>query len=163
MNSLDRLSASLLRELIQNGRASLVELSQRVGLSPTACARRQKILEEDGIITGYRAELDHRALGLDVTVIVRISLDSQREEALHEFERAIAGCSAVVRCFLMSGTDDYLVTVIARDIADYEHIHKSQLSRLPHVLRLQSSFALRQIIERSALSSVVGSSRRPNR
>jgi Lrp/AsnC family leucine-responsive transcriptional regulator len=163
MNSLDRLSASLLRELIQNGRASHVELSQRVGLSPTACARRQKILEEDGIITGYQAVLDHRALGLDVTVIVRISLDSQREEALHEFERAIAGCLAVVRCFLMSGTDDYLVTVIARDIADYEHIHKNQLSRLPHVLRLQSSFALRQIIERPALSTVVGSSRRPNR
>jgi Lrp/AsnC family transcriptional regulator, leucine-responsive regulatory protein len=163
MNSLDRLSTSLLRELIQNGRASHVELSQRVGLSPTACARRQKNLEEDGIITGYQAVLDHRALGLDVTVIVRISLDSQREEALREFERAIAGCPAVVRCFLMSGTDDYLVTVIARDIADYEHIHKSQLSRLPHVLRLQSSFALRQIIERPALSSVVGSSRRPNR
>jgi Lrp/AsnC family leucine-responsive transcriptional regulator len=160
MNSLDRLSASLLRELLRNGRASHVELSQRVGLSPTACARRQKSLEEDGVITGYQAVLGHRALGLDVTVIVRITLDSQREEALHAFERAIGGCPAVIRCFLMSGTDDYLVTVIARDIADYEQIHKSQLSCLPHVLRLQSNFALRQIIDRPALSTITAATRK---
>ena len=85
--------------------------------------------------------------------MVRIALDSQSEDALGAFERAIERCPSVVRCFLMSGTDDYLVTVLARDIEDYERIHKSQLSRLPRVSRIQSSFAMRSIIERSALPS----------
>lgn len=150
MDELDRADIALLQALSKDGRASHVELSQRVGLSPTACARRQRMLEDAGLISGYRAVLDEKALGLGATIVVRITLDSQREDALAAFERAIDRCPSVVRCFLMSGTDDYLVTVLARDIEDYEHIHKSQLSRLPHVSRIQSSFALRTVIDRSA-------------
>lgn len=150
VTALDRAALALLRELARDGRASHVELSQRVGLSPTACARRQRALEEAGLITGYRAVLGEKALGLGATVIVRIALDSQSEEALGAFERAIERCPSVMRCFLMSGTDDYLVMVLARDIEDYEHVHKSQLSRLPHVSRIQSSFALRSVIDRPA-------------
>ncbi len=151
MSELDRFSVALLKELVKDGRASHVELSQKIGLSPTACARRQKALEQDGVITGYQAVLGPKALGLGVNVIVRITLDSQSEDVLRRFEQAIERCPSVVRCFLMSGPDDYLVTVTARDIEDYEHIHKSQLSRLPHVFRIQSSFALRQVIDRPAL------------
>jgi Lrp/AsnC family leucine-responsive transcriptional regulator len=151
MSELDRFSVALLKELVRDGRASHVELSQSVGLSPTACARRQKTMEQEGVITGYQAVLGHKALGLGVNVIVRIALDSQSEETLQNFEKAIERCPSVVRCFLMSGSDDYLVTVAARDIEDYEHIHKSQLSRLPHVFRIQSNFALRNIIDRPAL------------
>lgn len=151
MSELDRFSVALLKELVKDGRASHVELSQKIGLSPTACARRQKSLEQDGVITGYQAVLSDKALGLGVHVIVRITLDSQSEDVLRSFEQAIERCPSVVRCFLMSGPDDYLVTVAARDIEDYEHIHKSQLSRLPHVFRIQSSFALRQVIDRPAL------------
>lgn len=151
MSELDRFSVALLKELVKDGRASHVELSQKVGLSPTACARRQKSLEQDGVITGYQAVLSDKALGLGVHVIVRITLDSQSEDVLRSFEQAVERCPSVVRCFLMSGPDDYLVTVAARDIEDYEHIHKSQLSRLPHVFRIQSSFALRQVIDRPAL------------
>ena len=151
MSELDRFSVAILKELVKDGRASHVELSQKIGLSPTACARRQKALEQDGVITGYQAILGDKALGLGVHVIVRITLDSQSEDVLRSFEQAIERCPSVVRCFLMSGPDDYLVTVAARDIEDYEHIHKSQLSRLPHVFRIQSSFALRQVIDRPAL------------
>ena len=151
MADLDRASLALLKELAVDGRASHVELSQRVGLSPTVCARRQRALEEAGLITGYRAVFGEKALGLGATVVVRIALDSQSEEALGAFERAIEDCPSVVRCILMSGSDDYLVTVLARDIEDFEHIHKSQLSRLPHVSRMQSSFALRSVIDRPAL------------
>jgi Lrp/AsnC family leucine-responsive transcriptional regulator len=146
--ALDRFSIALLSALVDDGRASHVELSEKVGLSPTACARRQKTLEQDGIIAGYRAEVGYKALGIGATVIVHIALDSQREEALRAFEAAIAKCESIVSCYLMSGTDDYLVLVAARDIEDYEHIHKDQLSRLPHVLRIQSSFALRQVLDR---------------
>lgn len=146
--SLDRFSIALLNALVDDGRASHVELSEKVGLSPTACARRQKMLEQEGVIAGYRAEVGYKALGMGTTVIVHIALDSQREEALNAFEAAIAKCESIVSCYLMSGTDDYLVVVAARDIEDYEHIHKDQLSRLPHVLRIQSSFALRQVLDR---------------
>jgi Lrp/AsnC family transcriptional regulator, leucine-responsive regulatory protein len=145
---LDRLSLRLLGELAKDGRASHVQLSERIGLSATACARRQRTLEEDGFILGYQALLGLKAFGLATTVIVRITLNSQSEGSLHAFETAIMACPSVVRCFLMSGSDDYLIMVVARDIEDFEHIHKTQLSRLPHVARMQSSFALREVMNR---------------
>jgi len=145
---LDRIDFALLAELVSNARASHVELSGRVGLSSTACARRQKALEDEAFILGYQAVLDLKRLGLSTTVLVRISLESQSEEVLDGFEKAVAACPSVVRCFLMSGSDDYMVTVLARDIEDFEHIHRTQLSRLPRVARIQSSFALREIINR---------------
>ncbi len=83
-------------------------------------------------------------------MIVQISLKSQSEDSLRAFETAISDCPSVLRCFLMSGSEDYLILVVARDIEDFERIHKTELSRLPHVARIQSSFALREIINRSA-------------
>lgn len=148
---LDRLDKVLLNELVRDGRASHVKLAEEMRLSATAVARRQRSLEDEGIIVGYRAHLSQAALGLGVTVIVRMALDSQSEEALSAFEAAVGLCPSVLRCFLMSGADDYLLTVIARDVEDFEHVHKTQLSRLPHVARIQSSFALRQILDRPIL------------
>jgi DNA-binding Lrp family transcriptional regulator len=145
----DKLDFMLLAELCTNARRSHVELSERVGLSTTACARRLKSLE-GSVIAGYHASLDLKQLGLGTTVVVRISLESQSEEALEAFEKAVIESPSVVRCFLMSGSDDYLVTVIARDIEDFERIHKTQLSRLPKVSRIQSSFALREVVNRIA-------------
>jgi DNA-binding Lrp family transcriptional regulator len=86
--------------------------------------------------------------------MVHIALESQSEEALNGFERAVAKCPSVVQCFLMSGSDDYLVIVLTRDIEDFEHIHKSQLSRLPRVARIQSSFALRHVVDCSVSPTV---------
>jgi DNA-binding Lrp family transcriptional regulator len=146
--NLDRIDFALLSELVSRARASHVELSERVGLSSTACARRQKALEEDSYIVGYQAVLDLKRLGLSTTVLVRISLESQSEDVLDAFEKAVVTCPSVVRCFLMSGSDDYMVTVLARDIEDFEQIHRTQLSRLPRVARIQSSFALREVINR---------------
>lgn len=146
--AMDQIDAALLGELAQNGRASYVELAERVGLTGTACARRMRMLEESGVILRYQVVPNLRALGLTTTVIVRISLTSQSEEALAAFEQAIVKCPSVVRCLLMSGSDDYLITVVCRDIEDFEHIHKTQLSRLPRVSRIQSSFAIRDIVDR---------------
>lgn len=146
---LDRIDRAILRELAANGRLSHAELSQRVGLSPTACARRQKALEDARVIAGYQAVLGLDRLGLSATVIVRITLDSQSEEALDAFERAIVQCPSVVRCFLMSGDDDYIVAVNARSIEDFERIHRTELARLPRIARIQSSFALREVINRA--------------
>jgi DNA-binding Lrp family transcriptional regulator len=95
-----------------------------------------------------------------MTVIVQISLKSQNEDLLKAFEEAIAGAPSVVSCHLMSGEDDYLVTVMARDLADFERIHKEQLSRLPGVVRLKSSFALRQVANKPLPASCLLPSRK---
>ena len=147
---LDRLDYAILGELSRDGRLSHAELSARVGLSPTACARRQRVLEEVGVITGYQAVLGLAHLGHGATVIVRIALDSQSEDALDAFEKAVVQCPSVVRCFLMSGSDDYIVAVAAGSIEDFERIHRTELARLPRVARIQSSFALREVINRAA-------------
>lgn len=156
---MDRIDAALLSELAHNGRASYVELAERVGLTGTACARRMRTLEESGVILRYQVVPNLRVLGLTTTVIVRISLTSQSEEALMAFEQAIVKCPSVVRCLLMSGSDDYLVTVVCRDIEDFENIHKTQLSRLPRISRIQSSFAIRDIVDRPVPSLKKGSTR----
>jgi Lrp/AsnC family transcriptional regulator, leucine-responsive regulatory protein len=154
---LDRFDRAILSVLVGDARTSIVDLAPRVGLSSTACARRLKALEERGIISGYHAAIDHKRLGYNVTVVVTITLDSQREEAFDAFERAVALCPSVIRCHLMSGADDYWLLVLARDIADFEHIHKTQLSRLPRVARIQSSFAIRDIVDRASPGAVFAS------
>ena len=162
MRDLDRIDVALLKEVTSNARYSHVELAERIGLSSTACARRLTALEHDGLIEGYQAILGLKTLGLGTTVIVRITLESQSEDALEAFETAVVKCPSVVRCLLMSGSDDYLLTVLTRDIEDFEHIHKTQLSRLPRVARIQSSFAIRNVVNRSfppaALSPLAGTS-----
>ncbi len=146
---LDRIDIAILRALCADGRVTHVELSERVGLTSTACARRIEKLEQGGVIEGYQAVLGLRELGLTNTVMVRIALDSQSEEAFQDFEAAVAASASVLRCHLMSGTDDYVLTVLARSIEDFERIHRTELSRLPRVARLQSSFAMREIVNRS--------------
>ncbi len=152
---LDRFDRAILAVLVADARTSLADLAPKVGLSSTACARRLKALEERGVITGYHAALDHKRLGLAVTVLVRIRLESQREEAYEAFEKAVARCASVIRCYFMSGYDDYELLVLCRDIADFEHIHKTQLARLPHVARIQSGFALRDVVDRGLPAALI--------
>jgi Lrp/AsnC family transcriptional regulator, leucine-responsive regulatory protein len=146
---LDRIDLKLLAELMGDARASQLELAEKVGLSATACARRIRALEEAGIIRGYSADLDATALGLVTTVVVTITLEKQSEDYLAAFEAAIARCPDIVSCHLMSGSDDYHLQVLARDIADFERIHKQHLSRMPGVARIHSSFAMREVVRRA--------------
>lgn len=144
----DHLDMVILHHLANNARKSHVELADSVGLSTTAIARRQKALEDTGAIKAYHAVLDTHLFGYTTTVLVRIALDSQSDEALKSFEAGVATCPSITRCFLMSGTDDYLAIVLAKDIQDFERIHRTQLSRLPRVARIQSSFAIREVVDR---------------
>jgi DNA-binding Lrp family transcriptional regulator len=157
----DRLDLMILSELAKNARQSQVDLAERVGLSTTAIARRQKALEDSGVIKAYHVVLDMERFGYAITVLVRIALDSQSDEALKSFEAGVAKCPSVTRCFFMSGTDDYLAIVLAKDIRDFERIHRTELARLPRVARIQSSFAMREIIHRPAplvaFESITGS------
>ncbi len=146
---LDRIDKAILKELQENARLANIELAARVGLSPSACSRRLDQLQRSGTIEGYHASISNRALGQTITAIVQITLSGQSEDHLKAFERAIARCPNVVACFLMSGESDYIVRINARDMADFEHIHKNWLSALPGVSRLQSSFAMREVINRA--------------
>ncbi len=146
---LDTLDRAILAALVDNGRASQVDLAERLPLSATAIARRIKALEDAGIIEGYQARLSRQALGLTMTVIVHLGLKSQNEELLADFEAAVQRAPSIVSCHLMSGEDDYVLTVLARDLGDFERIHKEELSRLPGVARLKSSFALREVKARA--------------
>jgi Lrp/AsnC family leucine-responsive transcriptional regulator len=157
---LDALDRAILGALLEDGRQSQVELAERVPLSATAIARRIKGLEEAGVIQGYQARVDRKALGLSMTVIVHVSLNSQSQDLLKAFEEAVSEAPSVVSCHLMSGEDDYLIAVMARDLADYEQIHKEQLSRLPGVARLKSSFVLRDIVNKPLPASSLLPSRK---
>jgi len=159
-NDLDALDRAILGALLEDGRLSQVELAERVPLSATAIARRIRALEDAGVIQGYQARINRKALDLGMTVDVHASLNSQSQDLLKAFEKAIAKASSVVSCQLMSGEDDYLVTVMAHDLADYERIHKEQLSRLPGVARLKSSFVLRDIVNKPLPASCLLPSRK---
>lgn len=153
--ALDALDKAILNALLRDARQSQVQLAERIPLSPTAIARRIKALEQDGVIEGYNARLNRDALGLHMTAFIQIALKSQNEELLAAFEKAALAAPNIVSCHLMSGDDDYLLTVLARDLADFERIHKEQLSRLPGVARLKSSFSLREVASRSLPATVL--------
>ena len=147
-HSLDALDRAILTALLADVRQSQVELAEHVPLSSTAIARRIRTLEERGVISGYQAQISRAALGLTMMAIVQVSLKSQNEELLAAFEKAAAAAPSIISCHMMSGEDDYIIVVLARDLADFERIHKEQLSRLPGVARLRSSFVLREVVSR---------------
>ncbi len=127
------------------------ELSERVALSPSACHRRVRRLERDGVIAGYVALLDARALDRRAVVFVEITLTAQADEVLDAFERAVRDIPDVLECHLMAGTADFLLKVVARDGDDFARIHRQHLARLPGVARMRSSFVLRTLSSTTAL------------
>ncbi|EKF57278.1 Lrp/AsnC family transcriptional regulator [Rhizobium sp. WL3] len=148
MAELDAIDRAILKALQENGRMTNAELAETVGLSPSACSRRHDMLEKSGVISGYHARLSHKAIDYKMMVIVHISLSGQFAKTLTEFEAAVKRCPNVLVCYLMSGEYDYILRVAAKDLEDYERIHRDWLSALPHVVKINSSFALREIIER---------------
>ncbi|MGO2959261.1 MAG: Lrp/AsnC family transcriptional regulator [Acetobacter sp.] len=142
----DRVTDAIIRHLQHDGRMSNAELAQKVGLSPSACLRRVKLLEKNGIIQGYRAVVDRNATRAMATVIIQITVERQTEDCLRRFESRVRECPDVKECYLMTGDADYLLRVEAQDMSDYERIHKEELSRLPGVVRIQSNFAIRPVV-----------------
>lgn len=148
MHDPDKTDIAILEILQKEGRISNAALSERVGLSQSACSRRLDILEKSGVIRGYHARISHKALDYRMMAIVHISLSGQFAKTLTEFENAVRRCPNVLVCYLVSGEYDYILRVAARDLEDYERIHRDWLSALPHVVKINSSFSLREIIDR---------------
>ncbi len=147
---LDHTDTAILKNLQPEGRLSNADLAERIHLSPSACLRRVRQLEDSGIIDGYAALVNQTAIGKPSNIFIEVSLDSQSEDSLDAFEKAVANCPEVMECYLMAGDADYLLRVVASDSADYERIHKTHLSRLPHISRIRSSFALRTVCKKTA-------------
>ncbi|MCZ4262487.1 Lrp/AsnC family transcriptional regulator [Limimaricola sp. G21655-S1] len=151
MSVIDRIDRAILAALQADGRLSNAQLSEKVNLSPSACHRRVRALEQSGLIRGYVALLDPRGMGRPVTVFVEITLSGQADELLDAFEAAVARIPDVLECHLMAGTADYLLKVVARDSEDFAQIHRRHLARLPGVQTMQSSFALRTVRQTTAI------------
>jgi len=147
---LDTADRAIVNQLQAEGRMTNSELADRVNLSPSACLRRVRRLEEVGVIDGYVMLVNARAIGRGTDVFVEISLTTQQEDQLEEFESAVGECPEVMSCHLMAGGFDYLLHVVAADVADYERVHKTHLARLPGVDRIRSSFALRTVCKKTA-------------
>jgi Lrp/AsnC family transcriptional regulator, leucine-responsive regulatory protein len=148
---LDALDLRILAELQQDGSLTNVELARRVHLSPSPCLARVKALEAAGVIERYVALASAKLLGLGLNVFISISLNSQSKEALAAFERHIAEHDEVMECYLMTGDSDYLIRVAVPDIAALERFILEQLTPIPGIEKIRSSFALKQVRYKTAL------------
>lgn len=148
--SLDEFDQKILIELERNGALTSAALADRIGLSSSACHRRVKAMEADGVIEGYAAILSEKALGRSACVFVAVTLDNQRAETMAAFERAVAHCHDVQDCHLMTGESDYLLRIVIADNDRYERVHRETLSKLPGVRRLVSNFTIRTVFRRAA-------------
>lgn len=145
MSDLDAIDRKILAILQQDGRTTMQQLADQVGLSLSPCHRRVKLLEAQGVISRYAAMVDQKAIGLHVSVFISIKLVRQKEEDLARFAKAISKWEEVLECYLMTGNRDYLLRVVAADLAAYEKFLKTKLTRLDGIASIESSFALSQV------------------
>ncbi|GFZ90685.1 hypothetical protein GCM10011497_20460 [Elstera cyanobacteriorum] len=151
---LDAVDRRMLAVLQAEGRITNQDLAERVGLSPTPCLRRLKRLEDSGVITGYAAQVDPKAYGLPFSVFVSVRLLQQMRDQITEFERAVESWEEVTECYLMTGSQDYLLRVQTDGIEGYERFLKQKVTQLRCIQSVQSNFALATIKRRTALPPV---------
>ncbi|MGB1752801.1 MAG: Lrp/AsnC family transcriptional regulator [Paracoccaceae bacterium] len=143
--TIDPFDVQILRALAEDGRMTVQNLSDRVGLSPSPVARRLNRLENDGYIKGYAALIDEARLGFGISVFVSVKLDRQIDDALANFEKAVRLMPEVVDCWLMTGNRDYLLRIATRDMGEFERFLTSKLTKLSFVAGLESSIPLRLV------------------
>jgi Lrp/AsnC family leucine-responsive transcriptional regulator len=146
---LDRFDAKILDALQRDGRLSVVDLAELIGLSPTPCARRIKALESEGVIEGYAAVLNPARVGLAVLAIVQVKLTEHTDETVARFEREIERMDEVTKCLAMTGSYDFILEVYGKDLEALSNVVLKKLIRVPNVRDMQSSVVL-QTIKRTA-------------
>jgi len=139
--------------LQEDGRISNQDLADRIGLSPSPCLRRVRALEEAGLITGYRAQLDAKKLGLSLMALIGISMDQHTPERFTNFEAAIAQVPEVLECLLITGQQsDYQLKVAVQDMDAYQELLLNRINRIAGVTGVHTSFVLRRVIDRNTLA-----------
>jgi DNA-binding Lrp family transcriptional regulator len=149
---LDAIDRSILDELQRDGRLSNVDLAQRVHLSPSACLRRVKQLEDAGVIDRYVALVNAKAVGQPGTSFTIVNLERLTAAAIEAFEHAVRDTPQILDCFYVAGTNDYLIRFTYRDSEDLERFHAEVLMRLPGVVRSNSMLVLRTVKRTTALA-----------
>jgi Lrp/AsnC family leucine-responsive transcriptional regulator len=149
---LDRYDRQILELLQQDGRISNQDLADRIGLSPSPCLRRVRTLEEAGLITGYRAMLDAKKLGLSLMALIGISMDQHTPERFANLEASIAEIPEILECLLITGQQsDYQLKVVVRDMDAYQDLLLNKITRIQGVTGVHTSFVLRRVVDRSNL------------
>ena len=152
MLKLDRLDRKILEQLQQDGRISNIELAEKVGLSPSPCARRVKQLEDSGLILKSVTLLNREKLGLKLTALVQISMDRHTPDRFETLEATLGDCPEVLSCMLITGqAADYMIEVLVSDMEAYQAFLLGKLTRIPGVSGVHSSFVLRRVIDRTAV------------
>lgn len=152
MVKLDKIDRSILDQLQRNGSLTNLELAEHVGLSPSPCSRRVKALTDNGIILGHTTLLNRKALGLDLSAILHISMDRHTPERFANFEQHIKSYPEVQQCLLVTGQEaDYVLQVSVPDIDYYQHFLLDRVTRIEGVTGAHSSFVMRRIVDRTAL------------
>ncbi len=152
LTQFDAIDRAILNELQHDGRVSNQALATRVHLSPSACLRRVKALEDSGVIARYVALLDPKAVGQHGTSYTIVNLESTQPHKLEAFERAVRDTPEILDCFYVAGADDYLIRFTYRDAEDLERFHAEVLPRLPGVMRSNSMLVLRTVKKTTALT-----------
>lgn len=151
-NYLDQYDKAILNALQNNGRLSNQEIADQIGLSPSACLRRFKSLEESGIILGYRTLLDAKKLGLDLMALIHISMDKHTKERFQEFENKVQALPNVLECLLLTGqTADYQLKVVVKDLEAYQDLLLNHVTQIEGVSGVHTSFVLRKVIDKTAI------------
>jgi Lrp/AsnC family leucine-responsive transcriptional regulator len=145
--TLDKFDLAILKVLQGDARASLQEISKRVGLSPTPCWNRIKKMEAGGVIQGYTVRIDPAAIGFTETVIVQVTLESHTDETLYDFGKSLEQIPEVLEAYLVSGDYDYYIRIAVKDTRDYERLLRERLYRIPGIRHSKSSFVLRTLKE----------------
>ena len=149
---MDRYDRQILEILQEDGRISNQDLAERIGLSAAPCLRRVRSLEESGMIRGYRALLDAKALGLSLMALVHISMDQHIGERFEHFEKAVLAIPEILECLLITGQSaDYQLKVVVRDMDAYQELLLNRIPRIPGVTGVHSSFVLRRVVDRTTL------------
>ena len=148
----DRYDRQILEILQHDGRISNQDLADRIGLSPSPCLRRVRTLEEAGLITGYRALLDAKKLGLSLMALIGISMDQHTPERFANLESAIAEIPEILECLLITGQQsDYQLKVVVRDMDAYQDLLLNKITRIQGVTGVHTSFVLRKVVDRTSL------------
>lgn len=153
---LDKTDEKILAALIANGRMSNLDLAEQISLTPTPCARRVKMLEDSGVVTGYTAVVDVSKLGKSLIALVAVHLDSHNSSTLEAFERRILDMPEVLEAYMITGTMEYMLKIAAEDLTSYSAFQRSKLLSIPHVVTADSMFILRQVKRRSTVVGYQG-------
>lgn len=148
---MDRTNCNILAELQRDGRLSLTDLAERIGISLSSCQRRVRALEQEGVISGYRAYLDPARLGLSFSAIVFVTLREGDRQAVNAFEAAVEEIPQIIQAQRLFGDPDYLLHVITRDLPAFQELYDEKLSGLAGVQRLTSTLVMKTVVKDRAL------------